>query len=66
MVGIPLEKIVGFRAPFLQHDPAQRASLYKNGFTYDRQVRGPAAWQRGQRVSGNQECVLSGLGNDRN
>lgn len=36
--GIPLEKLKGFRAPFLVHDPAQRKILQENGFLYDRQV----------------------------
>ena len=35
---VPLEKIKGFRAPFLLHDDAQRRILRESGFLYDRQV----------------------------
>ncbi|PSC71048.1 chitin deacetylase-like isoform e [Micractinium conductrix] len=35
MSGIPEEKINGFRAPFLMHDPEQRATLVDAGFLYD-------------------------------
>jgi hypothetical protein len=33
-----MEKIKGFRAPFLVHSAAQRGILQKNGFTYDSSV----------------------------
>lgn len=32
---VPLEKIRGFRAPFLIHNPEQRTILQQNGFVYD-------------------------------
>ncbi|GAB4816963.1 hypothetical protein N2152v2_004009 [Parachlorella kessleri] len=34
---VPLDKLKGFRAPFLVHDTEQRNILRENGFTYDRQ-----------------------------
>ena len=36
--GIPLEKVVGFRAPYLIFDPQQRDILESNGFRYDSSI----------------------------
>eukprot|EP00887_Chlorella_sp_A99_P001824 scaffold19.g1824.t1 len=36
--GIPLSDIVGFRSPFLVHNPSTRAILYKNGMLYDSSI----------------------------
>ncbi|KAL4424145.1 hypothetical protein ABPG75_001446 [Micractinium tetrahymenae] len=38
---VPLEKIRGFRAPFLMHNPDQRKILQENGFTYDSSIPEP-------------------------
>ncbi|PSC74660.1 carbohydrate esterase family 4 [Micractinium conductrix] len=38
---VPLEKIRGFRAPFLMHTPEQRKILQENGFTYDSSIPEP-------------------------
>jgi len=35
---VPLEKIKGFRAPFLVHNLEQRAMLQQNGFTFDSSI----------------------------
>ncbi|GAB4813456.1 hypothetical protein N2152v2_000502 [Parachlorella kessleri] len=36
--GIPLEDVVGFRAPYLLFTPEQRQILYENGFLYDSSI----------------------------
>ena len=35
---MPLEKIRGFRAPYLLHNEQQRATLAAAGFTYDSSI----------------------------
>jgi peptidoglycan/xylan/chitin deacetylase (PgdA/CDA1 family) len=36
--GIPKEKVVGFRAPYLMFDPQQREILQENGFSFDSSI----------------------------
>ncbi|KAL4853807.1 hypothetical protein ACK3TF_005288 [Chlorella vulgaris] len=38
---VPLEKLRGFRAPFLMHSPEQRTILQQNGFLYDSSIPEP-------------------------
>ena len=36
--GIPLEDMVGFRCPYLAHDPPVREVLFEAGLTYDSSI----------------------------